>query len=554
MGNQSSSGAGDGLEGRDVRQLDQRVSAALARGVKYNMKILIRGERHAGKTQLLRRLQGLEFDTNYVATPEITTAHMIWNCSETDENVKVEFWDVVDKGIQPQSVFAGVTSGSGDVNEKEIQNVVLLDASTINVYRGCDGVIVCYDPTSPKSLAYVKSIIEEVEVDIPILICVTFTDKRKEHKLPEEVEELTEQRDKCCAIQVCSKDSFGIDEVRRFLSVPFMCLKQRYAVRQLKHCKEQIEATRLKLDSFLDTFNYDVHCRQWNMGGAQIAMQQAARIQALQQEAAADKNADQATPKAKMVPIEKLILPPRIDANAPDLGREVASFSTGKIDESFFSSDDEVQQHVQVLGLDSDEDGEENTRGLGEGEGSELSEEEAEAKENVKVGKVVAAAAATATTTAAINNVLEEEPKKEQAATHHRKHDEDDEEALARQKEREQRQRLEEMKKQQDAKKKAEEERLAGEMQSMDAGALDDGFLSDSDEEKDSEYGDEVGWNEGSEQAPQTREGAAGKGTTSTGKTNGGEKSRETKKSKHESSDSDSDERPHIMGDEDLSD
>ena len=97
MGNQSSSGAGDGLEGRDVRQLDQRVSAALARGVKYNMKILIRGEvsageglrqqshllsmqRHAGKTQLLRRLQGLEFEANYVATPEITTAHMIWNC------------------------------------------------------------------------------------------------------------------------------------------------------------------------------------------------------------------------------------------------------------------------------------------------------------------------------------------------------------------------------------------------------------------------------------------------------------------------------------------
>ena len=53
--------------------------------------------------------------------------------------------------------------------------------------------------------------------------------------------------------------------------------------------------------------------------------------------------------------------------------------------------------------------------------------QEAEAKENVKAGKVPAAAAATAATTAAINNVLEEEPKKEQAATHHRKHDEDDE-------------------------------------------------------------------------------------------------------------------------------
>lgn len=44
MGNQASVEKEDSLEGRDVRQLDQRVSAALAKGVKYNMKILIRGE------------------------------------------------------------------------------------------------------------------------------------------------------------------------------------------------------------------------------------------------------------------------------------------------------------------------------------------------------------------------------------------------------------------------------------------------------------------------------------------------------------------------------
>ena len=44
MGNQNGGMAKDNLEGRDVRQLDQHVSAALARGVKYNMKILIRGQ------------------------------------------------------------------------------------------------------------------------------------------------------------------------------------------------------------------------------------------------------------------------------------------------------------------------------------------------------------------------------------------------------------------------------------------------------------------------------------------------------------------------------
>jgi hypothetical protein len=147
--------AKDSLEGRDVRQLDQHVSAALARGVKYNMKILIRGQvaqhaceasrvrpscaepapacavsmcrwgrasdaevrphrvcvcvcvcvcvylcvcarasvlprpaqRKTGKTQLLRRMQGLEFVADYTPTPEISTAHLIWTCPATDEKV-----------------------------------------------------------------------------------------------------------------------------------------------------------------------------------------------------------------------------------------------------------------------------------------------------------------------------------------------------------------------------------------------------------------------------------------------------------------------------------
>ena len=44
MGNQNSAQPKDSLEGRDVRQLDRRVSEMLAKGVKYNMKILVRGE------------------------------------------------------------------------------------------------------------------------------------------------------------------------------------------------------------------------------------------------------------------------------------------------------------------------------------------------------------------------------------------------------------------------------------------------------------------------------------------------------------------------------
>ena len=45
MGNQAPSAGGkDNLEGRDVRSMDRKTSEALALGVKYNMKILLRGE------------------------------------------------------------------------------------------------------------------------------------------------------------------------------------------------------------------------------------------------------------------------------------------------------------------------------------------------------------------------------------------------------------------------------------------------------------------------------------------------------------------------------
>ena len=49
-----------------------------------------------------------------------------------------------------------------------------------------------------------------------------------------------------------------------------------------------------------------------------------------------------------MVPLNTLFPAPRVDANAPDLGKEVASFNMGMIDEDFFSSDDEMGDEIAV--------------------------------------------------------------------------------------------------------------------------------------------------------------------------------------------------------------
>lgn len=53
------------------------------------MKIVLRGARRSGKTTLLKRLQGLKFDSEYDPTKEIKTTHVEWNYRASDEMIKV---------------------------------------------------------------------------------------------------------------------------------------------------------------------------------------------------------------------------------------------------------------------------------------------------------------------------------------------------------------------------------------------------------------------------------------------------------------------------------
>lgn len=46
---------------REISRMDQTIRSRLHQGVKYNMKVLICGEKKTGKTVLWQRLQGLPF-------------------------------------------------------------------------------------------------------------------------------------------------------------------------------------------------------------------------------------------------------------------------------------------------------------------------------------------------------------------------------------------------------------------------------------------------------------------------------------------------------------
>ena len=53
------------------------------------VKIVLRGARGVGKTQLARRLQGLSFDKSYVPTREIATANINWSYKSSSDVIKV---------------------------------------------------------------------------------------------------------------------------------------------------------------------------------------------------------------------------------------------------------------------------------------------------------------------------------------------------------------------------------------------------------------------------------------------------------------------------------
>ncbi|KAJ0181139.1 hypothetical protein K1T71_003224 [Dendrolimus kikuchii] len=229
-----------------------------SRGVHFNMKILIKGDRNVGKSCLLQRLQGGPFIEEYVPTDQIQVAPIHWAYKNTDYIVKVEVWEVVDKGRTKKKPPLGLkfeNQSSATLPDNSMESPVL-DATFLDVYKNASGVILMLDITKPWTFEYVVKELSQVPADLPVVVLGNHCDMQHHrqvhaHHIDQVLHHAKLTRTAPVRYAESSmRNGFGLRLLHKFLSVPFLRLQKTSLLEQLQRNQKDSEEIEKELDEF----------------------------------------------------------------------------------------------------------------------------------------------------------------------------------------------------------------------------------------------------------------------------------------------------------------
>ncbi|KAL0979162.1 hypothetical protein UPYG_G00181510 [Umbra pygmaea] len=255
-----------------MQSMNQSLQRRFAKGVQYNMKIVIRGDRNTGKSTLWHRLQGKKFTDDYIPTQEIQATSIHWNYKTTDDVVKVEVWDVVDKGQKyPLPEGVGRSKKRGDTlkveNEPQESDEVALDAEFLDVYKNCNGVIMMFDITKQWTFNYILRELPKVPTHVPVCVLGNHRDMG-DHRviLPDDIRQVIANLNRPLGssyvhyAEASMKNGFGLKYLHRFFNIPFLQLQRETLLRQLETNQLDVDATLEELNVHQETEdqNYEI--------------------------------------------------------------------------------------------------------------------------------------------------------------------------------------------------------------------------------------------------------------------------------------------------------
>ncbi|XP_075986025.1 rab-like protein 6 isoform X2 [Anticarsia gemmatalis] len=229
-----------------------------SKGVHFNMKILIKGDRNVGKSCLLQRLQGGPFIEEYVPTDQIQVAPIHWTYKNTDYIVKVEVWEVVDKGRTKKKPPLGLKleNQSAAAAAEDGYETPVLDATFLDVYKNANGVILMLDITKPWTFEYVVKELSQVPADLPVVVLGNHCDMQHHRQVhPHHIEQALHHAKLVRTAPVryaesSMRNGFGLRLLHKFLSVPFLRLQKTSLLEQLQRNQRDVEEIEKELDDF----------------------------------------------------------------------------------------------------------------------------------------------------------------------------------------------------------------------------------------------------------------------------------------------------------------
>ncbi|XP_059404336.1 rab-like protein 6 [Carassius carassius] len=232
-----------------LQSMNQSLQRRFAKGVQYNMKIVIRGDRNTGKSTLWHQLQGKKFQEEYIPTQEIQVTSIHWSYKTTDDVVKVEVWDVVDKGKGKKRCE---TLKLENEPQEQTESELALDAEFLDVYKNCNCVIMMFDITKQWTYNYILRELPKVPTHVPVCVLGNFRDMG-EHRviLPDDIRDFIAGLNRPFGssyihyAESSMKNSFGLKYLHRFFNIPFLQLQRETLLRQL-------ETNQLDIDAMLE--------------------------------------------------------------------------------------------------------------------------------------------------------------------------------------------------------------------------------------------------------------------------------------------------------------
>ncbi|XP_036757491.2 rab-like protein 6 isoform X5 [Manis pentadactyla] len=219
-----------------LQSMNQALQRRFAKGVQYNMKIVIRGDRNTGKTTLWHRLQGKKFVEEYIPTQE----------------------------IQPLTISSKLKSGTWST---KVESEMALDAEFLDVYKSCNGVVMMFDITKQWTFNYIMRELPKVPTHVPVCVLGNCRDMG-EHRvvLPDDVRHFIDSLHRPPGssyfryAESSMKNGFGLKYLHKFLNVPFLQLQRETLLRQLETNQLDIDATleELLVQQETEDQNYDI--------------------------------------------------------------------------------------------------------------------------------------------------------------------------------------------------------------------------------------------------------------------------------------------------------